>query len=232
MLNTKVRGVMFILLGCLLLQSALTPVLCSQEHEAEGISLPKIKPGEQDSFSELMFERRSVRHFGSGEMTLNQVAELVFAAQGITRQDRYRTVPSAGALYPLEIFVLTGPVQGLEAGVYHYQPHGHQLLPVRSGDRRQELARQAYQQMWVAEAQTIVVMCAVYERVTQKYGQPGMRYVHIEAGCAAQNVSLAGYSMGLGSTVVGAFDQKEVAEVIDADQNVRPLIVLPVGLLP
>ena len=198
----------------------------------ESIDLPKIKSMENGSLTDLLYQRRSVRNFSPGEITLDQVSRILFSAQGITRQNRFRTVPSAGALYPLEVYLVTGSVQGLEAGVYAYRPHGHELIQVSSGDRREELAGQCYGQMWVAEAQAVVVICAVYDRVTGKYGQRGERYAHIEAGCAAQNVSLTGYSLGLGSTVVGAFSDKGVAEVVQAaGREEKPLVVMPVGLM-
>ncbi|MFW6326427.1 MAG: SagB/ThcOx family dehydrogenase [Desulfovermiculus sp.] len=196
----------------------------------EVIALPEVKP-ESGSLTNLMYERRSVRTFASGSVSLEQISRVLFAAQGITRNNRYRTVPSAGALYPLELYLVSGEVSGLETGVYRYRPRGHELVQVTSGDKRQALAGQAYQQMWVAEAQAVVVITAVYERVTGKYGQRGERYAHIEAGCAAQNLSLAGYNLGLGSTVVGAFSDQGVAEVIKAGEKERPLIVMPVGLL-
>jgi SagB-type dehydrogenase family enzyme len=197
----------------------------------ETIDLPEVKPGAPGSFSDLMHRRRSIRTYAQGHMTLDQLSRVVFAAQGITRQGFYRTVPSAGALYPLEVFVVTGPVQGLDQGVYRYSPEDHELVPVASGDRRKDLARQAYGQMWVAEAQVVMVICAVYERVTGKYGRRGERYVHMEAGCAAQNIALEGIDLGLGSTVVGAFNDGGVAEVIEAGEDEKPLIVMPVGLM-
>ena len=98
-------------------------------------------------------------------------------------------------------------------------------IPLVTISHLKELAQQSYRQMWVAEAQAVVVICAVYGRVTAKYGQRGVRYAHIEAGCVFQNISL-----GLGSTVVGAFSDSGVAEVIKADEDEVPLIVMPVGL--
>ncbi|MDZ7762033.1 MAG: SagB/ThcOx family dehydrogenase [Desulfovermiculus sp.] len=197
----------------------------------EAIELPEVTAGPGGSFVDLMYERRSVRSFAPGEIPLGHLAEVLFAAQGITRQNRYRTVPSAGALYPLEVYVVSGAVQGLEDGVYAYRPQGHELIQIASGDLRRNLARHCYGQMWVAEAQAVIIITAVYERVTGKYGGRGERYAHIEAGCAAQNVGLAGYNHGLGSTVVGAFNDKEVAELVQAGKGEVPLIVMPVGNL-
>ena len=103
-------------------------------------------------------------------------------------------------------------------------------IPLVTISHLKELAQQSYRQMWVAEAQAVVVICAVYGRVTAKNGQRGVRYAHIEAGCVAQNISLEGINLGLGSTVVGAFSDSGVAEIIKADEDEVPLIVMPVGL--
>jgi len=223
------------MLACLacsvLLQQALMVPGISGLNRPETVELPDVKPGAPGSFSDLMHRRRSIRTFGQGSMTLDQVAKIVFAAQGSTRRGMYRTVPSAGGLYPLEVFIVAGPVKGLGPGVYKYRPEGHELEIIASGDHRKELAQQLYGQTWVAEAQTVVVICAVYERVTGKYGQRGVRYTHIEAGCAAQNISLEGINLGLGSTVVGAFSDREVGKVLKADEDEVPLIVMPVGLM-
>jgi len=204
-------------------------------HGAKGqerIRLPEIEAGEPGSLSDLLYKRRSVRSFGLGQLRLEEMARLLFAAQGITREGFYRTIPSAGALYPLEIYVVAGEVRDMEKGVYHYRPSEHELVRVRDGDRRNEIARAALGQMWVAEAQAVLVVSAVYERTTGKYGERGRRYVHVEAGCAAQNVSLQAADLELGTTVVGAFDDDEVTRIIGSKSGARPLLILPVGRLP
>lgn len=197
----------------------------------ERIDLPEIEPEKPGSLSDLLYKRRSVRRFGSGQMELEEAARLVFAAQGITRRDRFRTVPSAGALYPLEIYLVAGEVRGLSPGVYHYRPKEHDLLRVRQGDRREEIARAAVGQMWIGQAQAVLVVSAVYERTTRKYGERGRRYVHVEAGCAAQSVSLQAANLGLGTTVVGAFHDGRIANILGAQKQIRPLLLLPVGRL-
>jgi len=223
--------VMVLFLFTFSMQEVFMPLNLLGETKNRVIELPEVSSGKKESFVDLMYERRSERRFHQGEMTLEQVSHLLFAAQGITRQNRFRTVPSAGALYPLEVYLVSGAVQGLEAGVYAYRPQGHQLVQVTTGDMRYDLAGHCYRQMWVAEAQVVIVITSVYERVTGKYGKRGERYAHIEAGCVVQNVSLAGYSLGLGSTVVGAFSDKAVADLVRAGKGEEPLIVLPVGLL-
>jgi len=198
----------------------------------ESVALPEIKAGEAGSLSDLLYKRRSVRRFGGGELSLEEVARLLFAAQGITRKDRFRTVPSAGALYPLEIHLVAGKINGIAPGVYHYRPGEHDLIRVRSGDMCEEIARAALGQMWISEAQAVLVVGAVYERTTSKYSEHGRRYVHMEAGCAAQSVSLQAADLGLGTTVVGAFRDNRVASVLGVQDKVAPLLLLPVGRLP
>ncbi len=215
----------------LLKEVFMVPSLLGRE-DKEIVALPEVKRMEDGSLSDLMYKRHSIRSFAQGEMTLEQASKLLFAAQGITRHDRFRTVPSAGALYPLEVFIVTGSVSNLADGIYKYRPKAHQLIQVGVGDKRDDLARECLGQMWISEAQVVLVICGVYERVTQKYGQRGVRYVDIEAGCAAQNVSLEGYNLGLGSTVVGAFNDMGVSKIINADKKERPIIVMPVGLIP
>lgn len=200
--------------------------------EARAMDLPEVERTEPGSFADLLYQRSSVRKFSQGTLSLEQISRILFAAQGITRSGRFRTVPSAGALYPLEVYLAVGKVQGLKPGVYKYSPLRHRLSRVVIGDKRGELASESSGQRWIAKAQAVVVICAVFERVTGKYGERGRRYVHIEAGCAAQNISLAGFNNGLGSTVVGAFNDEGLARVIKADRREKPIIVMPVGLLP
>ncbi len=220
-----------LLVVCGMQEGLMSSNLYGKSNPTKSIELPKVERGKAGSFTDLLHRRRSVRRFADGELTLEQISQILFAAQGITRKNRFRTAPSAGALYPLEVYLVAGQVQGLEPGIYKYRPQGQEMVPVSFGDKRDALARQSYSQMWVAQAQGIVVICAVYERVTGKYGERGERYVHIEAGCAAQNLSLAGYGLGLGSTVVGAFSDSGVKRAIGAQEKEQPLIVMPVGLL-
>jgi SagB-type dehydrogenase family enzyme len=131
-----------------------------------------------------------VREYPDAAIELPEIGQLLWAAQGITHPQGYRTAPSAGACYPLELYLVAGAVQGLESGVYRYEPRGHRLVKAGSGDQRKDLARAALSQAWVQEAAAVVVFAAVYERTTQKYGKRGIRYVHMEVGHAAENLFL------------------------------------------
>jgi SagB-type dehydrogenase family enzyme len=181
------------------------------------------------SLESVLRERRSVREYARVPLTLAEVAQLAWAAQGVTETRGRRTAPSAGALYPLEILVVAGAVTGLAPGVYRYRPATHDLLELERGDVREPLAVAALGQEWLADAPLVLAVTAVQARTTGKYGERGERYVHIEVGLAAQNVQLQATALGLGSVVVGAFDDERVHRRLGLDEGERPLALLPVG---
>lgn len=176
--------------------------------------------------------RRSIREFAPSSLTLQEISQILWAAQGVTNRAGYRTAPSAGALYPLEISVVAGDIQSLPAGIYRYRARGHDLEEISSGDRRAAIARAALGQQWIADAQAILVIAAVEERTTVKYGRRGIRYVQIETGHAAQNVYLQAAALGLGTTIVGAFDDDAIKNVAALRDEEAPLCLLPVGRRP
>lgn len=181
------------------------------------------------SIEQALLERRSIREFDAAPLTLTEVSQLLWAAQGITHPSGLRTAPSAGGLYPLEILLLAGEVADLEAGVYRYQPEGHELRLRFAGDHRRELSRAALDQSALLDAPAVIVIAAVYERTMVKYGERGVQYVHIEAGCASQNIYLQAESLGLGTVFIGAFQDDEVAKVLQLQADERPLGLMPVG---
>ena len=181
------------------------------------------------SIEEALLRRRSVRDFGAASMMLEDLGQLLWAAQGLTERSGYRTAPSAGALYPLELYVLAGMVQTCPPGLYRFLPQEQALERVAGGDVRAALSRAALEQAFVAEAAAVLVICAVYERTTAKYGQRGVRYVHLEAGHAAQNVYLQAVSLRLGTVAVGAFSDDHVKQVLGLPTQEEPLYLMPVG---
>lgn len=196
---------------------------------AERIKLP---PPTQDrllTVEAAIRSRRSIREFGSSSIALEEISQILWAAQGITHRAGYRTAPSAGALYPLEISLIAGNIQSLAAGIYRYSPQAHALEAGAVGDRRTVLAEAALSQRWIADAAAILVITAVEERTTVKYGRRGIRYVHIETGHVAQNVYLQAAALGLGTTIVGAFNDAEVTEVAGLRHEETPLCLLPIG---
>jgi SagB-type dehydrogenase family enzyme len=176
-----------------------------------------------------LLRRRSVREYAGGALTLGEVSQLLWAAQGITHPLGFRTAPSAGALYPIEVYLVVGNVAELRPGVYRYDPRAHTLSAVAEGDNRAALSAAALGQTCVAEAATALVFCAVYRRTTVKYGERGVRYAHMEVGHAAQNVYLQAASLRLGTVVVGAFQDDRVRKVIGADIDEQPLCIMPIG---
>ena len=181
------------------------------------------------SLEKLLAQRRSVRAYNNAPLTVKEIGQLSWAAQGITDARGYRTAPSAGALYPLELYVVAGNVTGLAAGVYRYHPQSHALVPTAAGDRRNTLAEAAHSQTWIMDAAVIFVFTADYQRTTQKYGRRGRRYVEIEAGHAVQNLFLQAESLKLGTVVVGAFTDDTVARIMHLPDNARPLLLMPVA---
>lgn len=202
----------------------------SKEREDEGVLIlpPPAVQGDM-SVEAALRARRSVRTFEAGGLTATSLSRLLWAAQGITRDSGYRTAPSAGALYPLELYVLAGEVKGIPAGVYRYRPRGHSLLPIGKGDRRSALSGAALGQRCVESGAAVLVLAAAFERTTVKYGKRGVQYVHMEVGSAAQNVYLQAASLGLGTVFVGAFDDEGVKDVVGLPPSERPLGLMPVG---
>lgn len=200
------------------------------EYKSEIIRLPEPKYIGTSSLEEALHKRRSVRTFKDGPVTMSEVSQLIWAAHGITGPGGLRTVPSAGALYPLELYVVAGNVDGLPAGIYKYRPKNHELLSVAKGDRRNDLCNAALGQSSIRRAAAILVLTGVYERTISKYGERGIRYVHMESGHSAQNIYLQTIPLGLGTVAIGAFHDEEVKRVLNLQNMERPLYILPIGL--
>jgi SagB-type dehydrogenase family enzyme len=196
---------------------------------ANAIQLPEPRGTSRVSVESALGERRSVREFTGEAMSLEELSQLLWAAQGVTAPDGGRAAPSAGALYPLEVYAVVGRVTGLEAGVYRYQPDGHRVALVAEGDRRKTLARASLDQDWMAGAPACIALAAVERRTASKYGARAPLYVHFEAGCASENAALQGEALGLGTCVVGAFDDDAVSERLGLRRGERPLALMPFG---
>ncbi len=221
-----------LLFGCTAPVSADSTIPAKAPFEIEPsvtVDLPSPNLEGERSLEEVLYERRSVREFSGEPVAVAEVSQLLWAAQGMTAGWGGRTAPSAGATYPLEVYLIAGLVDGLPAGVYRYIPEGHTLVRTRGGDVRPELRVAALDQDWVKEAPVSVVIAAVYERTTAKYGDRGAQYVHMEAGHAAQNICLQATAIDLGAVTVGAFDDDQVSGVVGLSTRESPLYVIPVG---
>jgi len=194
-----------------------------------GIRLPEPRQDSKLSVEAAMARRRSVREFDRDALALVDISRMLWAAQGTTDMQGRRTAPSAGATYPLEVLLVIGKEGALPAGVYRYRPQGHELVRIAEGDLRGRLAAAALEQEWLSHAPVTIVIAAVYARAARKYKQRAERYVHMEVGHAAQNVHLQAAALGLGTVVVGAFDDTEVKRVLHLAENEDPLCLMPVG---
>ena len=202
----------------------------TSETRIEVIRLPQPRHDSHTSVERTLLERRSVRDFKKDDLlTLEEVSQLLWAAQGVTSAESFRTAPSAGATYPLEVFIAVGNVRNLPAGIYHYHPNGHHLTNVEKGDRRKDLSVAALEQQFIRDAAAVIVFSAVYDRTTLKYGERGKRYVHIEVGHAAQNVCLQAVALNIGTVTVGALRDDEVKKILKLTDGQEPLYIMPVG---
>jgi SagB-type dehydrogenase family enzyme len=197
--------------------------------ESVNVKLPQPQYDSKVSIEKTLRLRRSVRTYSDKPLTLDEISQLLWAAQGITNPLGFRTAPSAGALYPLEIYLVAGNVDSLPDGVYKYKPENHALEKILHGDKREELCAAALGQPCVKKGAAVIVLAAVYERTMKKYGQRGIRYVHTEVGHASQNIYLQGISLNLGTVTVGAFDDEKVKKILHMHSTEQPLSIMPVG---
>jgi len=171
------------------------------------------------SVEEAIARRKSRRAFKHDAIKRREFTLLVWAAS---------KAPSAGATYPLELYLVIGAVEHIEPGVYHVE-NGY-LEPHKGGDLRVELATACLRQMFIADASFSIVITAEYERTTRRYGERGIRYVHIEAGHVSQNIYLECEALGLATVAIGAFDDDEVAKVLNLPEVHKPIYVMPIGV--
>jgi SagB-type dehydrogenase family enzyme len=196
---------------------------------ADTIDLPQIEPIDDRSLHAALAGRRSIRYFADRSLDLDAIGRLLWAAQGMTSPEGHRTAPSAGALFPLELDVVAGAVLGLIPGVYRYLPKSHRLTCRAQGDRRRALSAAALAQACVSEAPASLVISAVQSRTARRYGPRANRYVLMEVGAAAENVSLAAVTLALGTVWVGAFHERAVGDACGLGSSEEPLLIVPVG---
>jgi len=196
------------------------------------IKLPSPDTRGKLSLEQAISKRRSVRRFKAEPLTLEQLSQLLWSAQGITGTGGGRAAPSAGATYPLEVFIVVGEhgTQDLDAGIYHYDAGNHSISLQQTGDLRQKLADTALGQSSIARCPVAMVICAIHPRTAYRYGRRGERYVHMEVGHVGQNVSLQAVALGLRTVMVGAFEDEEVQKALKLEEQFKPLYIIPIGL--
>jgi SagB-type dehydrogenase family enzyme len=204
--------------------SSATPTATPMTTLASGeVPLPPPRTDGTASLEACLAGRRSVRAFTDQDLTWEQIGQLLWAAQGLTSDWGGRTAPSAGALYPLEVYVVT------RQGVYRYAPQGHRLVALAMGDQRKSLQAASLNQGAVESAPAVFVVAGVYARTAARYGDRADRYVHLEAGHAAQNFLLQAVALDLAGVPMGAFDDAGVQHALGLPADHAPLYVIPVG---
>lgn len=173
--------------------------------------------------------RRSLRRYASSGLTLADVAQLLWAAQGVTDGQGHRTAPSAGALYPLRLYLLCAPLEGLASGVYLYRPETHRLAPVHAQDVRRQAAAAALAQAWIGEAPLVVAISVRAHVTAARYGARAERFVAMEVGAATQNLLLQAEALRLGGTLVGAFDEAALGRIWPLGDDERIWALVPIG---
>lgn len=233
----------FLALGCLVQE------IMSQEtikgSESKSIQLPNPRYDSETSIEKALSLRRSIRAYSEEPLSISDISQILWAAQGITKkmetapatfkykwQGGYRTAPSAGALYPLEVYVAVGNVEGLSKGVYRYIPQSHSLEKRDEGDLRANISDASLKQEAIKKGAAVIVIAAIFERTSVKYGERAERYVHIEVGHAVENIYLQGISLGIGTVMIGAFNDEAVQSVLHLSKEEHPLAIMPLGKIP
>lgn len=210
-------------------EKAVAPAKSGEGLENDLIALPAVEYAES-SVADLLYRRVSRRNFSSDALDLHQIGTLLWSAGGVGVDGvsgPTRTIPSAGATYPLDIYLLAGNIAGLEAGIYGYDYINHALYLHLQGDRRKDIAAAALNQDFIAAAPAIIVFVATYERTTERYGDRGIRYVFMDCGYASQNIYLMATEMSLITVAVGAFNDDKISAVLQVSGE--PVLIMPVG---
>ena len=222
------RRIIWLWLLLSFLALTLDPIAALSKETKGRIALPAASKESDVSLEEALSKRQSIRSFTDEPLTLKDLSQLLWSAQGITHGREFRTAPSAGALYPLEVYALVGKIDGLSSGLYRYNVGKHNLTKVKEGDLQKSFSEAVYQPRIIREAPLTLIITAVYKRTTGKYGERGIRYVHMEVGHAGQNVMLQATALGLGCVGIGAFNDDFVKDFLGSKEE-APLYIIPIG---
>ncbi len=186
------------------------------------MKLPKPNLKGTKSLEECIFERESVRSYKTRPIEIEKISQILWSAQG--KKGFKRTVPSAGATYPLEIYVTIK-----DKGFFHYNIETHSLELITEEKLEENLSRASWDQEFIAQAYLNIIICAEFSRTTERYRQRGIRYVYIEVGHCAQNVHLEAVALGLASVPIGAYEDDKVKKVLALPKKIEPLYIIPIG---
>jgi len=209
--------------------SLVFPIKPSITVNETSIKLPEPNLKGMMSLEEAIMKRRSIRDLKDESITLEELSQILWAAQGITSKDGKRTVPSAGMTYPLEVYILVRRVNGMNPGIYHYNPSYHDLNSIKVGNYSDELKQAAFNHVSISEGGITIAITADFSRTTSSFGERGERYVYLEAGHCAQNIYLQVTALNMGSVVVGSFNDQEVQKALSLPENHKPIYIIPIG---
>lgn len=188
------------------------------------IQLPEPKTAGRMSVEESIYRRRSERSFLPADLSMAQISQVLWAAQGITDQAfGFRAAPSSGALYPLTLYILK------KDGIFQYVPMDNKLIEIANEDRRLSLVRASLGQNYIAEAPLVIVITGNFRISEAKYGQRAYRYLNMEIGHVAENIQLQAVALGMVSTPIGAFWDDVVAKTLELPETQDPFYIIPVG---
>ena len=211
------------------------PDLYKEYPQAKKIELPAFEPARAMSLDQTLRQRKSIRDFQTGPISKGQLAYLLWASTGIQRIENgyeFRTAPSAGALYPIETYVIANNVKSLEPGAYHYAIRSHQLELLEQRDLSRQIAAVALGQEMCTAAAAVFIWTAVFERCKWKYGQRAYRYIYLDAGHIAENLALAAVSLNLGTCEIGALYDDHVNAIIGIDGTKESTICMATAGVP
>ena len=194
------------------------------------IKLPAPCLDSKVSLEKALHKRRSIRNYSDNSLSISNVSQILWAAQGITKKrGGLRTAPSAGALYPIELYIAVGKVKGLSQGLYKYNPQKHTILKVMEGDIREKLSNAALKQSCIRRGAVNIIIAGVYKRTALKYGKRAEQYVLMECGAVSQNIYLQSYALNLGTVLVGAFNDDALKSILKLPEDEYPLGIMPIG---
>lgn len=214
---------------------SLQPELYKSYPDSQKIELPKPNNIKTETFNYAILNRRSIRNFSKKSLSKEQLSYLIWASTGLQRKEGnfdYRTAPSAGALYPIETYIVINNVKNIEQGVYHYNIKSHHLEEIKKGDYRSVIKEAALDQHMCYHAAAVFIWTAIFNRSKCKYGQRAYRYIYLDAGHIAENLALSATSINLGTCQIAALYDDEVNQIIDIDGLTESTIYLTVVGVP
>lgn len=203
-------------------------VTCSKNPEQSRITLP-VPDFEGKILEKTILERRSIREYSEEELSLYELSMILWAGNGITDERGLRSAPSAGGLYPIDMYIVPNRVENASCGLYKYIPGSHEIVLVEEGEFAEQMYQLSYEQEHVRNAAVVVVLVAVPERTTVKYGEEGKGYVFMEAGHIAENMLLEAVSLGLGAVPVGGFEKENMDDLFGLEENEDSIYMVLVG---